>query len=235
MNLKGKLGAEPKKVAWLVGLIVVAGIVYMFNREPGDSTPHPAATTPASSAVPGKPAMRSISRSSGRITPGGKGPREFRPSIKAKDIDTSSVDPTLHLNQLARLQDVKVEAGKRSLFEIGTAPPVEVKVAEPAKIAIAYVKFGPEKPRPPEPPKKPELPRAPPIPLKFYGWVNREKAGPKRAFFMDNDEIVIAAEGETVKKRYKIIRIGVNSALVEDTQFQNNAQQQLPLEAELQG
>jgi hypothetical protein len=235
MKWKASLGAEPKKVGALVGLIVMAGIVYMFNREPGDSTPHPAATTKASTAVPGKPAMRSISRSSGRITPGGKGPREFRPSIKAKDIDTSSVDPTLHLSQLARLQEVKVEAGKRSLFEISAAPPAEVKVAEPAKIAIAYVPSGPQKPKPIETPKPPPPPNAPPIPLKFYGWVNREKAGPKRAFFMDNDEIVIAGEGDLVKKRYKIIRIGVNSALVEDTQFKSNAQQQLPLEAELQG
>jgi len=46
---------------------------------------------------------------------------------------------------------------------------------------------------------------------------------------------VIAAEGDTIKKRYKIVRIGVNSAVVEDTEFKNNNQQTLPLEAELNG
>ena len=38
-----------------------------------------------------------------------------------------------------------------------------------------------------------------------------------------------------VKKRYKIIRIGMNSAVLEDTQFKNDNQQTLPLEAELHG
>ena len=39
-----------------------------------------------------------------------------------------------------------------------------------------------------------------------------------------------------IKKRYKIVRIGVNSAVVEDTEFKgNNKEQTLPLEAELPG
>jgi hypothetical protein len=46
---------------------------------------------------------------------------------------------------------------------------------------------------------------------------------------------VIAGEGDTIKKRYKIVRIGVNSAVVEDTEFKSNNQQTLPLEAELAG
>ncbi len=78
-------------------------------------------------------------------------------------------------------------------------------------------------------------PKAPPIPLKFYGFVNKSKVGDKRAFFLDGEDIVIAAEGDIIKKRYKIVRIGVNSAVVEDTQFKSNNQQTLPLEAELAG
>jgi hypothetical protein len=38
-----------------------------------------------------------------------------------------------------------------------------------------------------------------------------------------------------IKKRYKIIRIGINSATVEDTQFKSNNQQTLPLETEVAG
>jgi hypothetical protein len=60
--------------------------------------------------------------------------------------------------------------------------------------------------------------------------------GDKRAFFLDGEDIVIAGEGDMIKKRYKIVRIGVNSAVVEDTEFKgNNNQQTLPLEAELNG
>jgi len=89
--------------------------------------------------------------------------------------------------------------------------------------------------QPPPPPPPPPDPKAPPIPLKFYGFVNPSKADTKRAFFLSGEDIIIAGEGDMVNKRYKIIRIGVNSAVVEDTQFKSNNQQTLPLEAEMAG
>jgi hypothetical protein len=45
---------------------------------------------------------------------------------------------------------------------------------------------------------------------------------------MEGEDIFVAHEGELVKKRYKVVRIGVNSAIIEDTQF--GSQQTLPLE-----
>jgi len=238
MNLKvSGVGAEPKKVAILVGLGVIAGIVYLSNRTPeGSSTP---ASVPASSAQPGS---RAAARPGGRA--GLRGPqrglnsnsREFKPSFKFPDLDPSNIDPTLHLNLLAKLQDVKVEVGSRSLFEIGKEPVAEVaKVAgkDPGPIAVAKPFVGPQKP--PDPPPPPPPPKAPPIPLKFYGFVNPSKASNKRAFFLDGEDIIIAGEGDMVKKRYKIVRIGVNSAVVEDTEFKSDNQQTLPLEAEMAG
>jgi hypothetical protein len=79
----------------------------------------------------------------------------------------------------------------------------------------------PPKPPPPAPPPPP-----PAIPLKFYGFTSYRQ-GVKRAFFMEGEDIFVAAEGDTIKNRYKIIRIGVNSAVVEDINFKN--QQTLPL------
>ena len=52
----------------------------------------------------------------------------------------------------------------------------------------------------------------------------------RRAFFLDGEDIVQAGENETIRNRYKIIRIGVNSAVVEDTVAKN--QQTLPLAEE---
>jgi hypothetical protein len=71
--------------------------------------------------------------------------------------------------------------------------------------------------------------------LKFYGFVNRARAGSKSAFFLDGDDIIVATEGDLIKKRYKIVSIGLNSAVVEDTQFKNNARQVLPLTEEQTG
>jgi hypothetical protein len=235
MNLKlSGVGAEPKKIAILVGLGVIAGYFYISNSNfGGSSTPSPASTAQpaAGSRIAARPGGRG-----GRVAQKGlnTGAREFKPSLKPSGIDPSSIDPTLHLNLLAKLQVVQVEAGARSLFEIGKEPAAEVKPGtEPDKIAVVRPFVGPKPPPPPPPP--PPDPKAPPIPLKFYGFVNPSKATNKRAFFLDGEDIIIAGEGDVVKKRYKIVRIGINSAVVEDTDFKTNNQQTLPLEAEMAG
>jgi hypothetical protein len=232
--IPSKLGADSNKVAILAVLIALMGFVYFYNRNSGGgqvSTPIAGrALVATSSAV----SPRSSDRSGYRTIQQGAGSaREFRPSLKPKNIDPASIDPTLRLDLLTKLKTVDVGTGMRSLFEIGAAPPAElVNGKEPAKIAIARPLVGPVMPKAVEPPPEP---RAPPIPLKFYGFVNKTKVGDKRAFFLDGEDIVIAGEGDMIKKRYKIVRIGVNSAVVEDTEFKSNNQQTLPLEAELTG
>jgi hypothetical protein len=171
-----------------------------------------------------------------RVTQSGlnRNSKESLPNLKPKDINPNSVDPTLQLGLLAKLQDVKLEGPGRSLFVVLDGPPAALTAKEPPPIQIARQPVGPPPP-PPPPPPTPE-PRAPPVPLKFYGFVNPARPDVKRAFFLDADEIVIAGEGDMIKKRYKIVRIGVNSAVVEDTTFKGtNTQQTLPLEAEMNG
>jgi hypothetical protein len=236
MNLKlSGVGAEPKKIAFLVALGALAGYLYFSNSGSGGSTTTPPAS-PAQPAAGARVLARSAGRGSVRVTQKGlnSNSHEFRPSFKFNNIDPSTIDPTLRLNLLARLKDVQVEIGSRSLFEIGKEPqPPEPKVVKEPKIAVENLFVGPKQPPPPPPP--PPDPKAPPIPLKFYGFVNPSKATNRRAFFLDGEDIIIAGEGDLVKKRYKIVRIGVNSAVVEDTQFKSNNQQTLPLEAEMAG
>jgi len=243
MNLMpAKIGAEPKKVAVVLVLMAVAAYFYISNRNSGESDAPSrsvvsTAPGPVTGSAVGQRASRPGSRSAGRGGTGGSNPREFRPSMRPpKGVEPSSVDPTLHLSALVKLQDVKLEPTTRSLFEISAAPPEVLAAKEPGKIKVepAFVLYGPKAP-PPAPPLPP-TPRAPAIPLKFYGFVNPARPDVKRAFFLDSDEIVVAGEGDLIKKRYKIIRIGVNSAEVEDTVFKgDNTKQTLPLETELQG
>jgi len=228
--IPSKLGADPKKIAILGGLVLVAGYFYFSSTNSGGG-PVSAPAVIGRAPSPGteqRPAARSTFRN---VQQAASSTREFKPSLKPKDIDTTSVDPTLRLDLIAKLKTVDVEAGTRSLFEIGPAP-AQMKAAEPAPIAIASPLVGPVQPAAVAPPPEP---RAPPIPLKFYGFVNKTKVGDKRAFFLDGDDIVIAGEGDMIKKRYKIVRIGINSAVVEDTEFKSNNQQTLPLEAEIAG
>jgi len=119
--------------------------------------------------------------------------------------------------------------GGRSLFDFGAVTLAEAPQAggptiiKPTGPVIPV--YGPM--RPPPPTVLPGPPPAPPIPLKFYGFVHAARTGDRRAFFMENDDIYIAAEGEMIKKRYKVIKIGINSAVLEDSQYksdQNNQQ-----------
>jgi len=237
MNWKPtNLGAEPKKIAILGGLLVVAGYFYFSNSDLGTTvSATPSAVTPPSKSPVQRSTARPVSRTKSIDRISNTAPREFRPAMP-KSVDPSGIDPTLHLGELAALQQVPIEGGTRSLFEIGAAPPPPAAVAlkDPAPIEPKPVFVGPKQPPPPLPP--PPDPKAPPIPLKFYGFVNQTKSGTdKRAFFLDGEDIVIANEGDMIKKRYKIIRIGINSATVEDTQFKSNNQQTLPLETEING
>ena len=207
--IPSKVGADPKKIGILAGLVLIAGYFYFSNSNSGGGSAPVASRAPVANLanVPGtavRPAFRNVQQA----------------ASSTRDL-------------LAKVRTVGVDGGTRSLFEISAAPPEELKVKEPDKIAIARPVMGPEQPKAVEPPPEP---KAPPIPLKFYGFVNKTKVGDKRAFFLDGEDIVIAGEGDMIKKRYKIVRIGVNSAVVEDTEFKgNNNQQTLPLEAELNG
>ena len=239
MNLKlSGLGADKKKVAVLAGLLAIAAYFYFSSSSPGDSSrssperPSGALGPVSSQRMP----TRTVSRA--RLGQGLRNAGEFKPSLRMKADEMperSSIDPTLHLDQLAKLKGVKVEGVNRSIFDFGqaapAAAPAQLAGKEPAPIKVAKL-YGPKQPPPPAPP--PPAPPPPAIPLKFYGFVNQTKAGVKRAFFLDGEDIIVAAEGQLVKNRYKIVRIGVNSAVVEDTQFKNH-QQTLPLVEEVTG
>lgn len=238
MNLKvSGLGAEPKKVAALGICVLLAIVAYFYNRAPSGSSEPATATKTATSVTPQatvRPATRQAGRANRTGQRGQVGLQEFRPSLKPKKGEEASradIDPTLRLDLLEKLQKVGMEGGKRSLFEASTAPVQLAKVVkEPPKV-IPSKMVGPQ---PPAAEVKPAEPVAPPVPLKFYGFVNQQRAGAKRAFFLDGEDIIVATEGQLIKNRYKIVRIGVNSAVVEDTQFKNH-QQTLPLVEEQVG
>lgn len=247
-----KMGGTPKQYAILGVLAVVLIGTWMYNSTPSpgpETAARPATATPDPTlkSMPPAPGIKTPVRQANRIarTTAG-GPRsanqrmstqEFHPTLHPKDpIDTSKVDPTLHLTTLAKLRDLKVTGGARSLFDFsGAAAPAEgpVVVAKVEKIrpkVDGVLTTGPQKPQPPQPPPPPPPPPA--IPLKFYGYTNaQQRQGNKRAFFIDGEDIFVAGEGDTIKNRYKVIRIGVNSAVIEDTQFKH--QQTLPLIEEL--
>ncbi len=248
--MKIQLGAEPKKVVALGVLVVVMIGIYFYNS-PGSDTPAPSARPAASGraafgvkapqdpTIMGPPIQQVSTRMQNRGN--NRNLQEFRPSLKPKKPeerpDPMTVDPTIKLDVLQKVAAVNVESTHRSIFDFSQAPP-----PPPAAVAKADPKKGPPVPTPlaslpgnqaTHPAGPPPTAPPPAIPLKFYGYVSAVMQGNKRAFFAEGDDIFIATEGELVKKRYRIVRIGINSVVVEDTQFKN--QQTLPLEAQPAG
>src|SRR5438477_5563052 len=135
------VGAEPKKLMFL-GVVVIIGIwVWLSNRTPSDapSSARPGVPASTSPAVGRGTASRPNARASRRMPRGQAGTlQEFRPSLKRKngeEIDRSNIDPTLKLDLLEKLQNVKVEGGTRSLFESSSAPVEMAKLGkEPAPV-----------------------------------------------------------------------------------------------------
>jgi len=232
-----KVGAEPKKLAVLGGLAVVGMYLFYANvlSDPARPVESTAPSTPVAAAPPSS-APRAVTPQRRRESRGTV--QEFRPSLKPRRpedrIDPMSVDPSLRLDLLARVQAVEPQGGTRNLFQFAAPPatpaaklnePLIVPVPKPAEQAAR------DEAKPAEPPPSPG---PPPINLKYYGYSTlRGGDGRKRAFFLDGEDILVAAEGETVKRRYKVVRIGVSSVVMEDTESKN--QQTLPLQEEALG
>jgi hypothetical protein len=245
--MKLKLGADPKRMAVLGGLLVVLAYLVYDNFKsdiPQRSDPRPAVRTPAATLPPsgvaspeaGPPVTtrtppvisRTPPRPAGSRSRTRGGVQEFKPRIgpqRPEDrLDPASIDPTLRLDLIAKLQTVKLEGGHRSLFEFSQPP--APKTEDSPKVIPKPI--GPKPPEPTESAKaEPPKPPPPPINLKFYGYINSPRQNNRRAFFLDGEDILVAGEGDLLKKRYKIVRIGVNSAVVEDIDHKH--QQTLPL------
>jgi len=239
-----KLGTENKRnvVVLAVLAVVAAYLLYANVLSPGSGASagaEPASAPSAPRAIAPPSSEPAPEAAEARVGPPNGAPRaassriqsdEFHPTLRSKRpedrIDPMGLDPTLRLDLLAKVQAVDLAGGERNLFQFAPPPPPKpdaLKGPEPRILP---------KPATAEPEKKdaaePADPPPPPIALKYYGYSTMRDNGSKTAFFLDGDDIVMAAEGEVVKKRYKVVRIGVSSVVMEDTE--SKRQQTLPLQ-----
>ena len=231
-----KLGAEKNKVILLgvVGTIACATVYTQFFSGP-DLTP--AARRPVAQRASTAP-QRKVTR---RQRPSSRPARgqTFRPSFGSGDdagepLDPMTVDPTLRTDLLAKVREVEFGGVERNIFRFGQRKPKPVAGPTPEELQEAERRRKETEqsnlnPPPPNPEPQVKTPKAPPIKWKYYGFANSSKDARKRAFLLgEEEEVFIATEGDIFEKRYRIVRIGVNSIVIEDMQFK--AEQTLPLE-----
>jgi hypothetical protein len=228
------LGLSKKHEKWVLGgLGVLAAYLVYTNLIAGPDIP---ASSQRSTVAPAASPVLA--------TPQGTAPRrrgqsrvrseEFHPVYlnpnPANRPDPKTIDPTLQLDRFAKVQKVELEGGARNVFQFSAAPPPKAAelVAKNEPIVKPFVKMGPNPPAPPAPPPPPPPP--PPITLKFYGYSTAKANGKKTAYLLDGEEIYLASEGDTLKRRYKIVRIAPNSIVIEDLDAKR--QQTVPLTEE---
>jgi hypothetical protein len=116
----------------------------------------------------------------------------------ASEIASSIPDAALNLDRLQAPGENPASSLKRNIFEYGgrarEVPPTAMETAPP----------------PPPPPRPP----APPV--KFYGFALEGRSGVRRVFLSDGEEIYVAAEGDTLGRRYRLVKIGAENIEVED-------------------
>jgi hypothetical protein len=213
-----KLGAnEPKKLIVLGGLVLLGGWLAYTNLFSG-----PSVSTTRTAALP-VASEDAVSASTESEPPAGaRAPvrrarsDEFHPILHPRRpedrIDPSRIDPTLRLDLLAKLQSVELSGSGRNPFKIGPPPPkVEPLKGPEPKVDLKPVQADAKPAAPPGPPSPP------PINLKYYGFTSAPGNTAKTAFFLDGEDILVAKEGDTLKRRYRVVRIGITSVVMEDT------------------
>ena len=242
-----KLGTEDKKKVYaLGGLLLVAGYFVYTNllSDPTPSyTPSRGAAVqrnvdPAALGTPVAPPPEKSTQPRPLIVNRNARTDEFHPVLRPRgrqgeqQIDPTTVDPTIHIELLAKVQEAKIEGGQRNLFQFGAAAPVELPKGQEPVVKVAKV-FDYPRPLPPPPPPPGPTPPPPPTPpsFKYYGLATKKIDNKRTAFFLDGEEIILATEGMTVKNRWKVIRIGAESVMLEDGQTRRQQPLQISEEA----
>jgi hypothetical protein len=201
------LGTENKNktiAAAGLGVLALAMVVYRF-LSPAGPPPPPVANqaTAASQTTAAAPAAPRGQTRRTTTTP--------RTTTAKKVAPASSLDPTLRLALLQASEDTKYTGTGRNIFraQVDIPKPVQAPVT-PAPVAV--------QPQGPPPP--------PPINLKFFGFASKP-GEPKRIFLSQGEDVFIAAEGDIVDRRYKVLHISNTSVEIEDVL--NNNRQSIPL------
>ena len=188
-----ELGTKNKKqtiIAAVLGMVLVAIALHEFwptsstNASTVTTTPEvdPTATHSASRRASNTPA------------------KKLRPQ--------QSLDPTLHLDQLAAAEQVKYEGSGRNIF----VAQADIEIPKPQSNGTID-KTAPDAVRDIYHP--PTQTPSPPIPLKFFGFAS-QPGEPKKIFLSKGDDVFIAGEGEIIDRRYKVVKISTNSVEIQD-------------------
>ena len=204
-----KLGTENRKTVILAAVLGgVAILTAVYELMPTSSTIASTETATSSSNLP--------AAAQEGVRPRPLGHHGAGSASDKKAPAPQNLDPTLQLQRLTIIEQIKYEGSGRNIF----VSQAEVVIPKP----IAPGAVGPNDPKPYVPPP---VMAPPPIPLKFFGFANQPGEA-KKVFLSKGEDVFIAGEGEIVDRRYKVLRISPTSVEVQDV-VGSGPPQSLPL------
>jgi hypothetical protein len=123
-------------------------------------------------------------------------------NVKFQPLDVR--EPHLRIDLLARLQKIEYTGSHRNIFVAAPPPPPQAP-GQTRKDESPFV--GPRRPPPPPPLQ---------VPAEFFGYAIRRDSGKRVAFFTSGDDVLVVPEGDTFLGRFRLDRIGNDSAEVEE-------------------
>lgn len=111
-------------------------------------------------------------------------------------------EPDLRLDLLQKIHNAKYAGIQRDIFSgQPLPPPVAPRPKNPHPDPVAQAPA-------PLPPVQ--------VPAQFFGYANRSGSSERVAFFLNGDDVLIIAEGDTFLGNFRLLHIGNNSAEVEE-------------------
>jgi hypothetical protein len=231
-----KVGTENRKKTIFAGALISAAVLafgyQLWGLMGGGSPPTPPPTiapltTVAQDNSSGPPVDSLSSGPSNTNSGSNTGPAIAGVDARKLSTNSSSLDPTLDEAAMLRTEDLHYAGNGRNIFSADYTPvvamPTNVPSARPNKKLPPPVPAGP----PPPPPTCP--PQCPPLPIKFFG-TEKFPGGRVEGFFLNNEDVYMAAEGEIIARRYKIVSVAQTTARVQD--LTTTFEQTLPLQSQ---
>ena len=127
-------------------------------------------------------------------------PQQVSPDTRFTPLNVDN--PALRLDILKRFLALEYKGVHRSIFS-ATLPPPPAPLPTPQRVAAA----GP-------PPGPPPLT----VDAKYFGYVSDFSGNHRRAFFAttNNEDVIIAGEGDTFMGRFRVVRLTNTTADVEE-------------------
>ncbi len=113
-------------------------------------------------------------------------------------------EPQLRIDLLEKLQKLEYSGTHRNIFS-AVALPVEPTPEEKKRMEHQY-------------PTVPPLPPIPPVqvPAQFFGYASMKSSPRRLAFFLNGDDVIVVQEGSVFLNRFRLDKIGNDSADVEE-------------------